>query len=80
MMLEDEFKYFKDNHDALFAEYPNKYIVIKDKKVLFADDTFEDALSKAINGGLEVGTFLIQLCSAGESGYTQTFHSRVIFA
>lgn len=79
-MLEDEFKYFKDNHDVLFAEYPNKHIVIKGKKVLFSDDTFEGALSKAISGGLEIGTFLIQLCSVGESGYTQTFHSRVIFA
>ena len=40
-MLEDEFKYFKDNHDVLFAEYPNKHIVIKGKKVLFSDDTSE---------------------------------------
>lgn len=37
-------------------------------------------LSKALDGGLELGTFIIQLCSEGESGYTQTFHSRVIFA
>lgn len=79
-MLEDEFKFFKDNHDALLAQYPNKHIVIKGKKVLFSDDTFENALSKAVENHLEVGTFIIQLCSAGESGYTQTFHSRVIFA
>lgn len=79
-MLEDEFKFFKDNHETLFGEYPNKHIVIKDNKVLFSDDTFEGALNKAIGGGLEVGTFIIQLCSAGEGGYTQTFHSRVIFA
>lgn len=79
-MLENEFKFFKDNHERLFRDYPNKHIVIKDNKVLFSDDTFEGALGKAIAGGLEVGTFIIQLCSAGESGYTQTFHSRVIFA
>lgn len=79
-MLEDEFKFFKDNHDSLFKEYPNKHIVIKDKKVLYSDDTFEGALSLAIAGGLEVGTFIIQYCSAGVEGYTQTFHSRVIFA
>lgn len=79
-MLEDEFKFFKDNHESLFVEYPNMHIVIKDNKVLFSDDTFEGALAKAVTGGLEVGTFIIQLCSLGESGYTQTFHSRVIFA
>ena len=79
-MLEDDFKFFKDNHDAIFSEYPNKHVVIKGKEVLYSDDTFEGALTKAINGGLEVGTFLIQHCSAGDEGYTQTFHSRVIFA
>lgn len=79
-MLEDEFKYFKDNHDYLFEKYPNKHIVIKGRKVLHADCTFEESLLWARDNGLEVGTFIIQLCSAGESGYTQTFHSRVIFA
>ncbi len=79
-MLEKEFKYFKDNQTALYAEYPDKYIVIKDERVLFSDDTFEKALSKAVEGKLEVGTFIVQLCSVDESGYTQTFHSRVIFA
>ena len=33
-----------------------------------------------MNGGLELGTFIIQLCSEGESGYTQTFNPRVIFS
>ncbi len=27
----------------------------------------------------ELGTFLIQECTEGDSAYTQTFHSRVIF-
>ena len=58
----------------------NKYIVIKDRNVLFCGDSFKDALSKALNGGLELGTFIIQLCSEGESGYTQTFNPRVIFS
>jgi carbamoylphosphate synthase large subunit len=79
-MLEKEFNYFKVHHDELFAEYPNKYVVIKDGKVMFAGDTFEAALQQAVQSGLEVGTFLIQLCSEGEEGYTQTFHSRVVFS
>ena len=27
----------------------------------------------------ELGTFLIQECTEGDSAYTETFHSRVIF-
>ena len=79
-MQSDDFKFFRENHDVLLKEYFNKYIVIKDRNVLFYGDSFKDALSKALDGGLELGTFIIQLCSEGESGYTQTFHSRVIFA
>ena len=79
-MQSDDFKFFRENHDVLLKEYFNKYIVIKDRNVLCCGDSFKDALSKALDGGLELGTFIIQLCSEGESGYTQTFHSRVIFA
>ena len=79
-MQSDDFKFFRENHDVLLKEYFNKYIVIKDRNVLFCGDSFKVALSKALDGGLELGTFIIQLCSEGESGYTQTFHSRVIFA
>ena len=79
-MQSDDFKFFRENHDVLLKEYFNKYIVIKDRNVLFCGDSFKDALSMALDGGLELGTFIIQLCSEGESGYTQTFHSRVIFA
>lgn len=79
-MLEKEFKYFKEHQAELFAKYPNKYLVIKDYKVAFAEDVFEEALHKAIQAGLELGTFLVQLCSEGKDSYTQTFHSRVIFA
>ena len=79
-MQSDDFKFFRENHDVLLKEYFNKYIVIKDRNVLFCGDSFKDALSKALDGGLELGTFIIQLCSEGESGYTQTSHSRVIFA
>lgn len=80
IMQSDDFKFFIKNHDILLKKYLNKYIVIKDSNVLFCGDSFKDALSKALDGGLELGTFIIQLCSEEESGYTQTFHPRVIFA
>lgn len=79
-MLETEFRFFKENHDKLYMDYPNKYLVIKGEKVLFSEDTMEEALERAISSGLQVGTFLVQLCSEGDKAYTQTFHSRVIFA
>ncbi len=79
-MLQSDFKYFTDNHDSLYREYPDKYLIIKDGRVLFAEDSLEAALEKAVGGGLEVGSFLLQFCSEGDKAYTQTFHSRVIFA
>lgn len=78
--LQLDFKYFIDNHDEIFANYPNKFVVIKDETVLYAEDSFELALEKATSNGLEVGTFLIQECTEGDGAYTQTYHSRVIFA
>lgn len=79
-MLEKEFKYFKDNHAELLKEYPNKYLVIQEDKVLFAEDSMEAAIEQAVNAGLEAGTYMVQLCSEGNSAFTQTFHSRVVFA
>ncbi|HBB00735.1 MAG: hypothetical protein A2W86_11825 [Bacteroidetes bacterium GWD2_45_23] len=78
-MPDKNFKYFTDNHDKLFNLYPNKNIVIKDEEVKFASDSFDEALSFAAEH-YELGTFLIQLCTKDKEGYTQTFHSRVIFA
>ncbi len=77
---QSDFKYFIDNHDDIFSKYPNKYVVIKDQTILYAEDTFDSAFEKAITDGLEVGSFLIQECTEGDSAYTQTYHSRVIFA
>ena len=41
-------------------------------------DTYEEALFETSKVH-ELGTFLIQECTEGDSAYTQTFHSRVIF-
>lgn len=78
--LKENFDYFKRNHKKLYKEYPNMFIVIKDKHIVLSSDSFESALAKAAESGLELGTFLVQRCTADESGFTQTFHSRVIFA
>lgn len=75
-----DFKWFVENHDSLYNLYPNKHIVIQEQNVIYAGDTFEDALNNAISRGLQLGSFIIQECTEGEDSYTQTFSSRVIFA
>lgn len=78
-MLENEFKYYIDNQNELLKQYNGKHIVIKDKTVQGAYDTFEKALSEA-TAKFKLGTFIIQLCTPGEEAYTRTFHThRVSF-
>lgn len=78
--LQDDFKYFIEHHDEIFSQYPNKFVVIQNKQIILAETSIEKALESAVSKGLEIGTFIIQECTEGDSAYTQTFHSRVIFA
>ncbi len=78
-MLQSEFQYYLDNQKEIVEKYNGKHIVIKNKQVQGAYDSFEIALSEATKK-FELGTFIIQLCTPGEEAYTQTYHSRVIFA
>lgn len=80
MELKVTFQWFKSNHDAIFAEYPNKYIGLQDSKVIFSADTYEEALAVADSMGLIPGTYLIQECTEGENAYTQMFSSFIAFA
>lgn len=77
--LEKEFKFFTENHNNIYQEYPDKYVVIQNEAVVLAADSFEEALNAAIEKGMQVGEFLVQQCTEGESGFTQIFHSRAIF-
>ncbi len=69
-MLETEFQYFLDNQDELVKKYDGKFIVIKDKEVIGAYDTFVDAYFITQERGTKLGTFLIQQCLPGEECYT----------
>lgn len=79
-MQKEDFKWFVDNHDMLFEEYPNQYLVIQDKRVVMTGHSLHQALKKALESGMVYGTFIIQLCSQGDSAYTVSYHSRVMFA
>lgn len=78
-MLEKEFKFYLDNQKDLLKEYLNKYIIIKEQKVVASFDSKQEAYDYATEK-FELGTFLIQHCLQGDLGHTQTFHSQVIFS
>ncbi len=76
-MLEQSFKYFLDHQDELVKKYPNKYLVIVGEEVVGVYDSDEQAYFESIEK-YAAGSFLIQLCEAGEGAYSQTFHTRVV--
>ena len=78
-MLEKEFQYYLDHQKELVEKYNGKYLVIIEDKVVAFYDSFEDALAES-QKKYQVGTFLIQQCLPGEDNYTQSFHTRAIFA
>jgi hypothetical protein len=79
MSLQDEFKFYIENQDAFVKQYRGRFIVIKDLKVI---GVYDDKLIavRETSKTHELGTFLVQKCEPGSDNYTQTFHSRVIFA
>ncbi len=77
LMLEKEFKYYLANQDELLKKYSGKIIVIKGEKVIGVYNSELEALSETRKEH-ELGTFLIQKCSAGNNDFTETYHSRVL--
>ena len=77
-MLKREFKFYRENQDKLVSKYKDKFIVIKNDKVI---GVFEDELTAYIKTKKKhnLGTFLIQFFQPGKENYTQTFHSLAIF-
>lgn len=73
------FDFYVDNQQGLLTSYHGKYIVIVDNAVVGAYPSYEDAYFDSLKK-YQLGTFLIQLCTEGSADYTQTFHSRVIYA
>lgn len=78
MMLDQEFKYFRDHQADLVAKYNGKFLVIKGEAIVGAYDSRGEAYQAATKE-FPIGTFLIQQCLPGEESYTQTFHSRAVF-
>lgn len=77
--LEQEFKFYLENQDALLKHHQGKFVVIKNRAVIGVYDNEIEAITTTSKTH-PLGTFLVQKCEPGEEGYTQTYHSRVVFA
>ncbi len=77
--LEQEFNYYLQHQAELVEKYSGKFIVIKDQEVIGAYDSELEAIEKT-SEKFELGSFIVQKCSSGDNNYTQTYHSRVVFA
>lgn len=69
------YQYYLDNKNELNEKYKDKYIIIKDERVLGIYETLNEAISNAKK--LEAGTYIIQQCISNEN--MQIFHTRVRF-
>jgi hypothetical protein len=78
-MLEKEFNYYLEHQNELLKKYNNRYLVIIGEDVVGDYENRKQALFKS-KEKYDLGTFLIQKCTEGDSAYTATFQSRVAFA
>lgn len=77
-ILKNNYDYYIKNHNEIVKKYLDKFIIIKDEKVVDAYNTFEEAVEES-SKKYELGTFIIQKCSKNIEEDTQIFHSRVIY-
>lgn len=61
-MLIDEYKYFDQHRKELAAQYPDKWLLIKDRQVLFAVNTLKEALDTTYENGMKEGDCLTTFC------------------
>jgi hypothetical protein len=78
VVAKENYDWFQENLAELEKLYGDKYIVIKDKRVINAYDTQKAAFDD-MKGKEKPGTFIIQLCSSDESKVLNIFHSLVSF-
>lgn len=72
--LETEFEYFLENQEFLKKDYPDQFVVIKNKKVIAHYPSFAVAYSETLKKE-KIGTFIIQSTRKEEP---QIFHSRIV--
>lgn len=70
---------YKDHQNELVSKYPDKYLIIKDQKVISAFETLAEAIDYANANGLIEGEYLLQLCAKKRRGLACVFRSRAYF-
>lgn len=74
--LTKEFNYYLEHQDELLLKYNGKFIVIVGSDVVGAYPNREDAYYTSLER-FAPGTFMIQLCTPGDSAYTVRYYNRV---
>ena len=77
--LREEFLYYLAHQAELVQKYAGKFITVKNCTVLGAFDDEITAIRETEKEH-QLGTFLVQEVAPGDSAYSQTFHSRAVFA
>lgn len=67
-MNEKDFQWFVDNRSELYSVYGDSYLAIKNKTVLGSYDSFATGVRTTIKTET-AGTFIVQHCTADDSGY-----------
>ena len=68
-MQHQDFEWFLSHYQDLFEEYGHTFLVIKNKKVLGAYDSYAQGVREAEKTEA-LGTFIVQECNGDPSAYT----------
>ncbi|MBQ0164103.1 MAG: hypothetical protein MJZ43_00925 [Bacteroidaceae bacterium] len=74
--LNDEFNYYLEHQKELLQQYSGKFLVIMGQEVVGVYSDRADAYYSSLEK-YAPGTFLIQLCTPGDSAYTVRYYNRV---
>lgn len=77
--LQSEFTYYRAHQAEIAAEYDGKFVVIKGNEVIGSFDSELEAVTETQKAH-PLGSFLVQRVTKGPEGYSQAFHSRVVFS
>lgn len=69
-----DFEWFISNNKKLFKKYGEKFLAIKDQKVIGVYDDYSEGV-KQTKSTEKLGTFIIQQCGKDDSVYTNSIAS-----
>ena len=65
----EDYRWFLDHYDDLFAQYGDSWLAIKSKQVIGVYSSFQEGITE-MEKKEAPGSFIIQHCNGNESGYT----------